>query len=309
MKKQHRRVIGLILLLIALSVLLFLFNASIPGKRVEGCLQDCAEAVERKSDTIRILSLNVLHGHPDFVSLPTRLTMITAEIERLGVDIALLQEVPWHRYLGSGANYLAVRTGMNSAYLRANGNRWLIKFEEGEAILSRFPLTFVEYRVLKPSAGFFENRVVLHAIAQAPTGPIDLYVTHLTDDDAQVNQAQAESLHAYVERTAQHAAVVAGDFNALEDSPQIITLSQQWLDAFRTIHPELPGFTCCIDKLIRKSAKLSKRIDYIFIVPHANEQVEILDAQVVFDKPEQQAAGWLWASDHVGVLVEINRQE
>jgi endonuclease/exonuclease/phosphatase family metal-dependent hydrolase len=296
---------GVLALLGMLGVLAFLSNASLPGREIEGCLQGCAQGEASQAQSLRVLSLNMLHGHPDFESLHERRTMIAGEIERLGVDIALLQEVPWTRRLERGSAYLAGRSGMNSAYLRANGNRWLIGFEEGELVLSRFPLVFVERSVLQPAAGFFENRVVLHAIVQASSRSLDLYVTHLTNGAPQVNQAQAESLRAFVEASAQHTALVAGDFNALEDSPQIASLSQDWLDTFRTANPHLPGFTCCIDDLSAAQAELSRRIDYIFLVP-AGEQVEIVEARVVFDQPQRVGEGWLWASDHAGVLLEIN---
>jgi endonuclease/exonuclease/phosphatase family metal-dependent hydrolase len=295
-------------LLLVLGMLAFLLNVSIPGRDVEGCLHGCAETFNGHAGTLRVLSLNVLHGHPDFEWLPERLSLIAAEIERLEVDIALLQEVPWTRYLENGAAYLAERTGMNSAYLRANGNRWLIGFEEGEVVLSRHPLVFVEYGVLKPSAGFFENRVVLHVVVSAPSGAMDLYVTHLTNGAVQVNQLQAESLRAFVENSAQHTALVAGDFNAQEGSPQIDDLSQGWLDAYRSTNPHLPGFTCCIEDLGAEQAELSKHIDYIFIIP-AGEKVGIVEARVVFDQPQRMGDGWLWASDHAGLLVEILRND
>jgi endonuclease/exonuclease/phosphatase family metal-dependent hydrolase len=86
---------------------------------------------------MRILSLNMLHGHPRFVDLTSRLDLIATEITRLGADIIMLQEVPWTLQHGNAAAWLAEQTGMNYLYLRANGGRWTIFFEEGEAILSR----------------------------------------------------------------------------------------------------------------------------------------------------------------------------
>jgi len=74
------------------------------------------------------MSLNVLHGHPRFEHLARRLDLIAAEIRRQDADIVCLQEVPWTRQLGGGAEYLAQRTGLNYLYLRANGNRWAILF-------------------------------------------------------------------------------------------------------------------------------------------------------------------------------------
>ena len=62
----------------------------------------------------------MLHGFPKFKFLPERLEMIASEINRLDPDIVLLQEVPWTLKIGSAAEFLAEKTGMNHAYLRAN---------------------------------------------------------------------------------------------------------------------------------------------------------------------------------------------
>lgn len=53
-----------------------------------------------------------------------------------------------------------------------------------------------------------------------------------------------------------------------ENSPQIIDLSQLWLDTYRVIHPGDGGFTCCIDNLTSGPKEPSEeRIDYLFLVP------------------------------------------
>lgn len=304
--RKRLLIFGGLAVVLALILVIALLNVSLPGKEVEGCLEGCSSADVRETAQLRVLSLNVLHGRPDFEKLAERLSLISSEIMRLQVDIALLQEVPWTRQFGSGASYLAESTGMNYAYLRANGNRLLIGFEEGEMVLSRYPLLFTEFSELEPRAGFFEHRVVLHTVAQTPIGSLDLYVTHLTNGAEQVNQKQADSLFAYVEGTAQHTALVAGDFNAQEDSPQIRALRRVWTDAYRTANPNNPGYTCCIEDLSAPPGNpLTKRIDYIFRVPAEGEQLNVSRAQVVFDQPQRHKIGWLWASDHAGLLMTI----
>jgi len=248
----------------------------------------------------------MLHGRPGFEYLPQRLTLIAMEIARLDADIVLLQEVPWTFKTGNGATYLAEQTGMNHAYVRANGNRWAIFFEEGEAILSRYPLSNLTYTELEPQADTFEHRVVLHATATTPTGELDLFVTHLTNGEEAINQAQAESLRAFVENTATGNAVIAGDFNAREDEVQMVSLAEVWIDSFRTLHPEDPGYTSSIDDLrAGPDEALERRIDYIFVLPVGENPVNILSAEVVFDQPFYSEGGWLWASDHAGVMVEL----
>jgi len=297
---------GLLIALLALALAaVWLLNVSRPGGPVEGCPQGCAVPNERRAGPLRVMSLNMLHGHPDFEHLDARLEIIAGEIQRLDPDIVLLQEVPWrHQLGGTAAAYLAERSGLNYLYLRANGNRWAIFFEEGEAILSRYPLADPVYAELKPQAGVFEHRVVLGATALTPWGEVQLFVTHLTNGLAEVNQEQSATLLDFVAAYVTQPAIVAGDFNAQDDSPQIEALTQAWLDAYRTANPDDPGFTCCIDGLTQPAQTLTKRIDYLFIVPN-NPIPRVVSAHRVFDQPFQGAEGWLWASDHVGLLVEI----
>ena len=301
------------LLFLVILATLYVFNASIPGRAVEGCPQGCATASVRSAGPLRVLSLNMLHGFPDFKDLPLRLDLIAKEIRRLDADVVLLQEVPWTRATGNGAKFLAQQLGYNYLYYRAEGNRRLIFFETGQAILSRFPLKEAIFSVLPPQAGFFESRAALGATAATPWGDVPFFVAHLTDkkDDPQVNRGQAASLKAFVEAHTTRLAVVGGDFNAQEDSPQILALSSSWIDAYRVLHPDDPGLTCCIDDLTSAPGealgeRLEERIDYIFLVTKTGKSGQILSAQHAFYRPFPAGSGWQWASDHTGLLVELD---
>jgi endonuclease/exonuclease/phosphatase family metal-dependent hydrolase len=284
----------------------FLLNVSKPGRRVEGCPQGCSTAAERQSGPLRVLSLNMLHGFPKFEHLQTRLDLIASEILHLDADVVLLQETPWTRGTGSGAEYLAGLLGYNYLYFRANGNRHLIFFEEGETILSRFPLKDPVFTVLEPKPGFFENRVALGAIATTPWGAIAFFDTHLSGKTPEVGQGQVESLKEFVEGQAGGLAVVGGDFNAREDSPQIVDLSTHWIDSYRKLHPDEPGLTCCNNALTAGPGESFKeRVDYLFLVPEPAEHPNLISARRVFDQPFPSTGGWQWASDHAGLFVEI----
>jgi endonuclease/exonuclease/phosphatase family metal-dependent hydrolase len=248
----------------------------------------------------------MLHGFPDFKDLPQRLDLIAAEIRRLDVDVVLLQETPWTTATGYGAAVLARQVGYNHLYYRANGNHRLIFFEEGEAILSRFPLKDPVFAVLQPRAGFFESRVVLGATAVTTWGEIAFFTTHLTDKDPQVNLRQAEALRGFVEAHTRGLAVVAGDFNALEDSFQISALAGRWIDAYRAVQPTDEGLTCCIDDLAAGPGEpLEERIDYLFLVSKTGESGQVASARRIIERPFPNGRGWQWASDHIGLLVEI----
>ena len=285
----------------------FLLKASEPGRAVEGCPQGCATQAGRRAGPLRVLSLNMLHGYPDFENLQLRLDLIAAEIRRLEADVVLLQEAPWTRAMGNSAEYLAGQLGYNYLYYRANGNRRLIFFEEGEAILSRFPLKDPVFAVLQPQPGFFESRVSLGATATTPWGDVAFFVAHLSGKDTQVNSRQVESLKSFVETHIGGLGLVAGDFNALEESPQISALAGNWIDAYRAVPPLDAGLTCCVDDLTATPGEpLEERIDYIFLVAKLGKSGEIVSAQRIFAQPFPVGSGWQWASDHIGLLVEID---
>ena len=307
MNRNRLRVAGA-LALAGLLVVLWLVNVSRPGVP-QGCPDGCATAGPQPGSVLRVMSLNVLHGFPHFEYLPQRLDLVAEEIRDRQIDVALLQEVPWTPRLGSGAQYLAERTGMNYVYLRANGNRWTIFFEEGEAILSRYPLVDVDHVELEPRAGFFEHRVALQATVETPSGPVRLFVTHLTNGDPGVNRQQAASLLAFVSAEPDLPAIVAGDFNAPPDSPQVRMLSERWTDAFRAANPDEAGLTCCVDDLTAgPDEPLEERIDYVWLVPGAKGRLQVVEAERVLDRPSAVEGGWLWASDHVGLLVVVESQ-
>lgn len=296
---------------LALLLAIWVLNASRVGSP-EGCPANCAKVTLSDEPVLRVMSLNVLHGFHRFENVSKRLDHVAEEIRSREVDFVLLQEVPWTLRVGNGAKYLADRTGLNYLYLRANGNRWTILFEEGEAILSRYPLSEPVFAELRPRVGFFEHRVVLSAKASTPWGEIILCVTHLTDGEDAYNRDQAYSLITFVAGLPDSPKIVAGDFNASEDSIQIQTLADHWVDTYRSVHPVDDGYTCCIDDLSADpNERLEKRIDYIFLAPGGGSSVRVVRSQRVLNRPFQNGGGWLWASDHIGLLtiIEFDQRE
>jgi endonuclease/exonuclease/phosphatase family metal-dependent hydrolase len=277
------------------------------GRQIQGCPVGCAVEETRQEGPLRIISMNILHGFPTFEDLRQRLQLVADEIRRQNADIVLLQEVPWAPGIGNASGLLAELTGMNHLYLRANGNRWAILFEEGSAILSRYPLRNPAFTELMPRAGFFEHRIALYAVAETPWGDIPLFVTHLTNGDAACNEQQAIALQEFVGRMARGTALVAGDFNATPDMPQIQWLSQNWIDTASAMHPSQPEPTCCVKDIhATPEEQLEKRIDYIFLTQPDSGTACLANLDRILDRPSHVSEGWLWASDHVGLILRLN---
>ena len=291
----------LLFALVAVPLVLLALLAPVssrPGREPEGCLDGCAHASARRSGPLRVLNLNVLHGFPTFARVEQRMALIADEIERSDADVICLQEVPTVVGLVNGAEWLAERTQRNHVFFRANGNRNTIGFEEGAAILTRFPITHAAGTELAPRAPIFEHRIVLHARVAAPGGALDVFSTHLAIDGRR-NRGQTRDLVRVVEESAVGPVVVAGDFNAEETSPQIAELAARWTDSFRTLHPESAGATCCSGAL-RGGAR---RIDYVF----AGAGLVPVSSRVILDAAVETSGGELHASDHSGLLVELER--
>jgi len=52
--------------LVAAALTVWALNVSRVGDRVEGCPEGCAVAGERRDGSLRVISLNMLHGFPRF---------------------------------------------------------------------------------------------------------------------------------------------------------------------------------------------------------------------------------------------------
>jgi endonuclease/exonuclease/phosphatase family metal-dependent hydrolase len=160
---------------------------------------------------------------------------------------------------------------------------------------------------LNPRAGWFEHRVVLKAEAETPLGNLDLFVTHLTHGDGDINAQQTAALEDFVANHAGDWALIAGDFNARPQSTQINRITQTWIDVYHQAHPEETGFTCCItDRSAPPGELLEKRIDYIFMTS-LPEGIIIEQVDVIFDQPIQIDDGWQYASDHAGLYLLLKK--
>lgn len=141
-----------------------------------------------------------------------RLQLVIAELQELSPDIVALSEVTWSRDTGSAAwTTLATGLGLEGKFARANPYypgqtseesdtlRELIGFEEGEAILSRYPILQSRRHALNPRTGEHEGRIALHAIVRLPgVGDVNLFVSRLSGDEA-TREAQAADLERLVQ--------------------------------------------------------------------------------------------------------------
>ncbi|MDX9955414.1 MAG: endonuclease/exonuclease/phosphatase family protein [Anaerolineae bacterium] len=282
--RQKAPLLGALLLAVAA---VFILSVSRPGAPVSiGAVR-----ANPLNVTLTIATLNLWHDYPHYSLQQERLETAQLLLQELSPDLLCLQEASRTPVVDSAAEALATGLNMQGVVARANGNRNLIRFEEGEAVLTRGALRDTAAGELRPRAGFFEHRLALWATVETVAGPVVVFSTHLTNQGGAVNAAQMGSLVDLVERQRRGLpAVVAGDFNAQEDTSQMRALPEHWRDAFREAQPEASGAT---------SPDSGRRIDYIFLVDGDSVRWKILEAGVF-------GANGVILSDHLGVWTQAS---
>jgi endonuclease/exonuclease/phosphatase family metal-dependent hydrolase len=131
--------------------------------------------------------------------------------------------------------------------------------------------------------------------------------THLESFYAPVRVAQAMELAQIVNATP-GPLVLAGDLNSLPgtEGEAVLTAPPSaggagLADAWGTLHPNLPGLTCCFPELLSDPARtLDQRIDYVLL-----REVRPLTARVFGDVLGDRAQAGLWPSDHAGLTASL----
>lgn len=205
-----------------------------------------------------ILSTNLWHDWPRARRWPERLEAVAQLVEAERADVVLLQEVARTPELRAD-DWLARRLGLAWAYARANGHERGIGFEEGLAVLSRFPLAGPQLQQLGPGRSAFIRRLALGVEVASPFGPVFAVSVHL-GLWRRHNAAQLAHLRAWVAAAAgDRLALVGGDYNAPEYRPEIRRTQQAWLDTFRHLHPAADAATHTLWRWRRR------RLDYVFL--------------------------------------------
>ena len=197
------------------------------------------------TDRLRVLQLNAYHGYPDTegrILQPAaasdrleRADRLAATIARLRPDIVVLQEAWCTVAEGCLADRLAGDLDLHAVYARANGSlRWL-GFEEGAAILSRFPIADPATWRLLPDRDRFERRIALAARIEHPALPFEVVGVHTANGDPQLAAAQTEDLLERILARPERPALVAGDFNLDSSHPAFGRFGEA---GYRDLHPD-----------------------------------------------------------------------
>lgn len=251
---------------------------------------------------------------------------VSAELQRIQPDVALLQEV-WAdedgpdqaAILASDLNMELVRT------TAADGSPQ--KF--GNAILSRWPIQSSSMTRLPTEDGAPSHRTALVAVVDTPAGPQPFVVTHLAWQYG-AGPLRIRQLEAVVELADEHRnqdpdappLVLGGDFNAVPDSDEIRRLTglgppfrpgQVFTDCWAAVG-DGDGHTWTRDNPHAADALWPRRrLDYVFVVwPRPKPLGNPVSAQLAGTEPivyDGGPDGGIVPSDHYAVVVDLDDRQ
>jgi endonuclease/exonuclease/phosphatase family metal-dependent hydrolase len=268
---------------------------------------------------LRVVTFNLLHGGPasglfgDDQHLDDRLAIVARELRAVGPDVVGLQESSISRGRHVAAR-LAGDLGLHWAHASATRRVsriglldalvvWAMNFEEGPAILSRWPIVETEIIDLPRCARFYDPRVALRAAVETPRGRLQVFSTHLAHDGCQARRL-GEVMRAHAGPLP---ALLLGDFNASESTEMIQALVRDagLIDAYRTANPTASGATVW-QRPDAPDPTVSRRVDFIFMRPGTTVPARVRSSRVILSTPGRLANGTaLWPSDHYGVVADI----
>lgn len=181
------------------------------------------------AQSIKIMTYNIHHGNPPNTSI-INLDTIAGVIKKENPDLVALQEVDVNTTRANGINqaeYLAKKLGMLFFFAKA------IDFAGGEygvCILSKYPIVATKHiklpHIASPEA---ETRVLALAKVRLPDERhIWLACTHLdATANSETRLLQIDSILSAT-RNPDAPLIIAGDFNANENSGEIAMLDKQF---------------------------------------------------------------------------------
>jgi len=243
-----------------------------------------------------VVTLNLYHDAADW---PLREPLIVSELRALRPDVIALQEVLQHEGLPNQAGTLAQALGYEWRFFSTDPPGQARRY--GNALLTRRPIIDHSERRLRPDE---DNRIAGHLRIELDGYPVAVYVTHLhwKPEGGAIRRRQVQDLLAFIHDTRHGAAVViAGDFNAEPDAPELSALHRAgYADAYGQRHPQvLAGSVTTVNPAF---FDFRARIDHIF---YATQALRADSAEIVLNQAD--AAGTS-PSDHFGLYARLTWQ-
>lgn len=239
---------------------------------------------------------------PDLLGLQEVLNLDTGELV-LNQAAELIDERPLHHVYGVG-------------HMLKNEMAKGLSF--GNALVSRFPILEHSVHELPGGERSDQTRSVLHAVVEAPFGPVNVFVTHLNwklhEGHLRLQQIRFITdlvMQRCPTKVGGYPPILMGDLNAEPGSDEI-----RWLYGHKTIDDasvyfadawryegQGPGYT--FDPKNPYAAQVHeppRRIDYVFVRgPDGRGRGKPSGTRLCFCEP---TAG-VWPTDHFGVVTDL----
>ncbi|NRA32261.1 MAG: endonuclease/exonuclease/phosphatase family protein [Polyangiaceae bacterium] len=267
---------------------------------------------------IVVIDYNMLHPGPigtgeneqQSSTADARLELLAAAIAAVEPDVVLLQEVAIvaERRGGHMLDRLRVAvnsrlsgtsTVYNSVYNQSNISPMLVNFADGNAVLTKYEVLSAETIIFDAQArtgGIIETRTALRVTISGANGDLDFISCHLKGDFA---DEQTEEILAHFQ--GRNPLVIAGDFNVTPSTPAYSRMTSGGFVDTYVVANGSSDFTSDVDDIEQQFANPTQTIDYIF----ARDYAEVISSALFMDEAvlvQTSPDGWLWGSDHIGVI-------
>jgi endonuclease/exonuclease/phosphatase family metal-dependent hydrolase len=286
------------------------------------------------SNNLRVITLNFWGTEPP---LERRIELAVRQLRALSPDVICMQEVrPLDGLAGrTTADVIAEQLAMHAHYAKScewqAGDASMTKpGQEGLAIISRAPLEDARTLPL-PEGRTADTRLLLSGRVTTAGGPVWVHTTHLHYrlDDGLAREKQVLAIDAEIRALGRDKdsspQILCGDFNATPDSDEIRFLRglttldgrrTHWQDAWLRLHRECQpgdgpdqGITWSSENQLSRALRsldIDRRIDYVFVTSRKKDgRATVHATSVVMTDRDGQGAGEICASDHYGVMADV----
>jgi endonuclease/exonuclease/phosphatase family metal-dependent hydrolase len=247
---------------------------------------------------LKVLTLNINAYGVDYGLWEVRREMIRSVVEKSRPDIVVLQAARMEGQVHphNQAQQLADRLSGYDNVRYSPAGAVDEEVVDGLAILSKTEISDIDILPLGhlPGTDDPNRRILLHALFQLKSGPLQLFNAHFSWVAEQLQQNVEEAL--LFAQGFHGPKLLMGDLNAEPDSPALDKLRRAgWVDAWQALEPGSSGYTFV------ENGALSKRIDYAWVSGGAEKALRSIE--VVASKADEQGRR---ASDHAGLLVSLD---
>lgn len=234
---------------------------------------------------MKVMTFNIQHAR-NFLTGKIDIPLMAKTIQDLGADVCVMQEVygkgEGESFVGQSEK-IAEMLGFHHYFAKAIDIG--TKGPYGNAIVSRFPITFSE-TIAVPSAprifkGYYEDRCLLNTVVKSPEGDIQILGCHF---GLMPNEAELCAKTVCDAISPDMPTVFMGDLNLTPDS--------ELLDPVRHVLVDTDNFYKGENNLTFPSDKPDIKIDYIFV----SSDIKVNDVQI----PSVIAA------DHLPIVADIS---